>query len=298
VIGAVLFLALDVVLIGFALNRDDAPSSDATPGPIPTFGVPRTPSPTPTPESTAAPAALAQPRYLVATSATTAWRASVGNCSGDDAVLESTVDGGVTWQTANPPGVHQILNLSADAGSVSVVARIGAECSLDVLKSFTDGEFWNSDPSAVSGVTLLDPSDAGIVHTADGPLRAPCSAAHQVQERDDALVVLCNDQLFESTGAAGAWLSVSVPSLLAIAPSDAGYTLAVADLPDCAGISVQTLPAPSGTAPPTVVGCVTLQDPLSQVTISQSGSTVWLWNATQISTSGDDGATWTLPSAG
>ena len=291
VVGAVLFLVLDIVLIGFALNRDEVPSSDATPGPIPTFGVSRTPTPTPTPESTVTPAAVAQPRYLAATSETSAWRASVGNCSGEDAFLESTVDGGVTWQTVNPPGVHQILSLLADPGSVSLVARIGAGCSLDMMKSFTDGEFWNSDPSAVTSVTLLDPLDTGVLHTADGALRAPCSAARQVQERDDALAVVCDDQLFESTAAA-AWLSVPVPGLLAVTPSDEGYTLAVAGVEGCAGVSIQTLLAPIGAAPPTVVGCATPSDPLSQVTIAQSGPTTWLWSGDQVVTSLDGGATW------
>ncbi|MGV8896372.1 MAG: hypothetical protein ACOH1U_07930 [Rhodoglobus sp.] len=290
-----LFVILDVALIGYAVMRSDPPSPGATPGPIPTFGSSSTAVTTPDLpiEPTIEPVVVeAQSRHLVVTSASAGWRSTVGTCTGPSAVVESTIDGGATWQQVNPPEVREVLYVSANASLVTILAKTGDACTLEVLKSFTGGQFWGSYPDEVTGYTHFDPANPAAVQTPGGPLSVPCLSVNEAKVRGDATVVACAGELVETSNAGGDWSSVVVPGLLGATGNDAGYTLAVSGAADCAGVSIQTLTAPLGTAAPTAVGCVDPEAAPSQVSIAQTGSDIWLWSGDRVFVSTDNGASW------
>ncbi|MDJ0336169.1 hypothetical protein QMG83_13135 [Salinibacterium sp. G-O1] len=286
-----MFVIVDVALIGYAVMRSDPPSPGATPGPIPTYGSsdPNTTAPTPTADPVAVPA---EPRHLVVTGASAGWRSTTGTCQGQSAAVESTNDGGATWKHVNPPGVHEVLYLSANASLVTVVAKTGDACALEVLKSFTGGQFWKSYPDEIASYTYLDPAEPASVQTPGGSVSAPCAAIKEVERRDDAILAACDNELFEKPNANADWSVAAVPGLLSVTVSDAGYTLAVSGDADCAGVSIKTLPAPIGTGPPAAVGCVELEVAPTQVSVAQAGSDVWLWTSDRVFVSSDGGASW------
>ncbi len=287
-IAVAAFLVIDIALVGIAVMRSDPPNPGATPGPIPTFGSSAQLDPTPQP--TNEPAVSGPHRHLVASGAGAGWRSTVGDCTGEAAVVELSSDGGSTWQAVNPPGVHEVLYLSANATVVTVIAKTGATCELEVLKSFTAGQFWSSYPNELTDYTFLDSTEPPTVLTSGGPVIAPCPDVRDARQRAEAVVVTCDGQLFE--GGDGDWTAFPVPGLLAVAVGDSGYTLAVSGYGDCAGVSIQTLAAPLGDSFPDAVGCVDGPVLPSQVSIAQLGSDVWLWIDDRVAVSADAGTSW------
>ena len=293
--GITVFLVLDILLVGLALTQDDVSDSAHTPGPIPTFGSEPEAAPSPTPALVVevAESVIPAPRYLVVASPTTAWRGTVGECGSTAARVEATSDGGLSWQDATPPGLRQILGMTtSDTSTVRVLGRTGDTCSLEALASFTGGEFWESYPESIADFAALDPTDRSVVHTVSGVVPSPCSAASQVNGRNNLVAVVCGGEFFESSNSPDAWLRTPVQNILAMAPTEAGYTLAVFGGADCAGVSIQTLPSPIGTEAPTVIGCLVDEVSADGATIAQSGSEVWLWNADRLRKSSDGGGTW------
>jgi hypothetical protein len=288
-------VAVDLVLVGFAVTRTHAAAAEPA-GPIPTFGVPPTGTPTPAPTPTASPVAAA-PRVLAAVSATEAWRATPGSCQGGGAEVDHSTDGGATWQAVSPPvaqGAGQVLALTGASGAnVSAVVASGAACTPDVFITQSSGQFWKEQAPSLAGSTFLEPGAAGSVHTSSGDAASPCAGPVQALDTGDGTVaVLCAAGVSERADGQSAWVSSPVQGGLAIAATDHGYVLAASGASGCAGLAIESLPSPLGSAAPTPVGCIQqLADP-SAVTLSAAGSSVWLWSGGTTMVSTDGGATW------
>ncbi|MEO8908075.1 MAG: hypothetical protein ABI310_08365, partial [Microbacteriaceae bacterium] len=134
VVGIAAFLLVDVALAAWALSTTRANGDPSNPGPIPTFTNMPTARPTPTATPTPIqPAAQAAPRLFAAVSATEAYRASPGSCTGPAAVLEKTTDAGATWapQPTARYNFRTLLALSeATDTNLSAVAGANANCAI------------------------------------------------------------------------------------------------------------------------------------------------------------------------
>ena len=106
------------------------------------------------------------------------WRGTAGACGGAAPTLERSRDGGDTWNDVTPRylGIGQLLSVEAFAGSeAQIVARMGDDCELQALRTFTQGRFWESHPEALAASTYVDPADPTKVVIADADVTAPCA---------------------------------------------------------------------------------------------------------------------------
>lgn len=291
IIGIAAFLLIDVALVAWALTATH-PDVSAKPGPIPTFtNRPATPTATPTPTPPPAPTTQAAPRLLIAVSATEAYRATPGACTGADTVFEKSTDAGATWQASNTGQYkfHTMLTLSgASDTQISAVVGAGTNCAIGAYSSFTGGQFWQEYPNNLASANYIDPADRSKIHTGGAAQSAPCPAALQLASSANSTAVLCADTVFTRAGD-GTWASAPLSGVLALAASDSGYTLAVAGVAGCPGVSIQSL-AVGGA--PTVVGCAAAVTEPAGVTLAQQGQNLWLWSGDTVSVSTTAGATW------
>ncbi|WP_100345676.1 hypothetical protein [Compostimonas suwonensis] len=289
--GVIAFLLVDVVLVVFAISLNRSSGAAPEPETLPTVGVEASSTPTPT-----APPVVPAPRFLVATSPTSAWRSSPGECGGADAVLESTTDGGATWapHSTGDDAVHEVLALAPiDQTQVSVVGKAGDGCTTtSVFSSFTSGDFWQSYPETLSSYSYVDPADRATLIVTGSAQATPCSPALQAVATTDRVLAVCAGQVAEFIPSAQTWSTTDVPGVLAVTPTDTGSTVAVSGAEGCAGIAIEALPSPLGGAPATVLGCVADETSPLAATLSQSGSTLWLWSGGTTRISQDGGVTW------
>ncbi len=297
-VWVVVFVLVDVALVVVALaaTHSDVPR---THGPIPTFSSPPRATPTPTatstPTATATPLATdtaAAPRFLSALSATDAWRATPGSCSGADAVVEHSTDGGARWVIASTTryAIHRVLALDGGATHTGVVGGVGDACTPRYYTTFTGGKFWAEYPDSLAGAVFIDPGNNAL-HLAASTVAAPCIAPLQIAKSSNGVAVLCTDVVFVRSAAAS-WVRLPMSGVLAVAASDSGYTLAVSGASGCSGVRIESLPsAVTAASSPTTVGCASLAE-TSQVTLAQHGSVLWLWSGMSVKVSTDAGATW------
>jgi hypothetical protein len=296
IIAIAAFLLIDVALVAWALSASH-PDVNAKPGPIPTFtNRPATPTVSPTPTPPPAPSVVAAPRLLIAVSATEAYRATPGACAAGnntaaDTVFEKSTDAGATWQASNlgQYKFHTMLTLSgASDTQISAVVGAGANCAIGAYSSFTGGQFWQEYPNNLASANYIDPADRSKIHTGGAAQPAPCPAALQLASGANSTAVLCADTVFTRAGD-GTWASAPVAGVLALTASDSGYTLAVAGVAGCPGVSIQSL---SVGGAPTAVGCAASVTAPAEVTLAQQGQNVWLWSGDKVAVSTTAGATW------
>ncbi|MGH1525401.1 hypothetical protein ACRAWC_15670 [Leifsonia sp. L25] len=297
----VAFLAVDGVLIAMAATAAGV-KPHGTLAPIPTFS--SMPTPTPTPDGTPTPApssttvaatipsTAVSPRFLAAVSATTAWRATPGSCTGTPAVVEETTNGGGTWVRADLSKIsaRTVLFLSGGATSATVVSGATSSCTPAFFASFTSGRFWAPYPDRVSEASYIDPATHAL-YVAGTTTPSPCADPRQVAHTSTATAVVCPGELEARTGS-GAWVGIPVPGLLAVAAAPNGWVVAVSGVGGCAGVAVQAM---DGSLRPgmsvTTTGCAVAATPVG-VTLSQSGPTLWLWSGDKTFVSSDSGANW------
>lgn len=297
----VAFLAVDGVLIVMAATAAGV-KPHGTLAPIPSFSsMPsRTPTPSvtpaPTPSSTTAaatiPSTAVSPRFLAAVSATTAWRATPGSCTGTPAVVEETTNGGGTWVPADLSKIsaRTILFLSGGATSVTVVSGAASSCTPAFFGSFTNGRFWAPYPDRMGDASYIDPATHSL-YLAGAQTPSPCVDPRQVVHTSTGTAVVCPGELEARTGS-GDWVRIPVPGLLAAAAAPNGWVVAVSGVDGCAGVAVQAV---DGSLRPgmsvTTTGCAAAATPVG-VTLNQSGPTLWLWSGDKTFVSSDSGANW------
>ncbi|MGG7508900.1 hypothetical protein [Plantibacter sp. YIM 135249] len=311
IVGIVVFLVVDVILIGLALNSTKAVDDHATPRPVPSFtSEPRsTESPAPTATPTAAadastgsvPASSA--RFLTAGDATTLWRATAGSCTGTPAVIERSSDAGSTWQPLSTGsfGIRGVLSLEADNSTdVRIIGGSGTACTVGAFVSYTSGDFWAVDTGALDAATYSQPAgangtaDASAATIIDGkPATAACDDVRQIVTTDSGVVAVCPDGLHLQQPGVAAWISLPASGVLSVRDSNEGLWIASGGVPGCSGVSVQSLGGSlSGSSTATVHGCATEASTSGAQAVAVSGSTVWLWSGDRVLRSGDTGATW------
>lgn len=303
VAGIAVFLLVDAALVAGAL-ASNRPQTVGEAHPIPTFSSTLSPTPTPTPVSTPtptppasaeSPAAVAPaPRVLVAVSGTDAWRSSGGSCTGADAVVEHSTDGGVTWTAASTSrySVHTVFAMDANTARARLVGGIGDGCTAGGVQTFTKGSFWAAYPLSSGAPDYVDPSSHQL-QLSTGPEKAPCTAPLQVAENENggSAAALCEDGLYVRAKT-GSWKKAAVSDALALTVSGTGFTAAATGTGSCRGVGlVSVVASPDGAPDVTGTGCAEVTD-TSQLAVAQSGTAVWLWAGSSVFVSNDSGATW------
>lgn len=304
--AVVVLVVVDVVLVAVALNRTRA-ADHGQPAPVPTFSSVPSPAPAgsgassptaPMPSSSPSPAAsrpdgvTSTRRFLSPVTASVVWRATAGACTGADAVVERSTDGGRTWETVATGryGVHTVAGLDAGTVETSVVAGTGVACAETALSSFTDGRFWATDSAAAA--TDYVTSDSRV-HLTSGSTPAPCAAPTQVLAVGTTTAVVCSGVLAVQEAGAD-WVPVPVAGLVTATTSGDALTLVRTGRSTCRGLEIDRLAvsAAVATSAPTRVGCASAASTSGPVAIGRTGTTVFLWSGDQVLRSADGGATW------
>lgn len=253
----------------FSFGSQSRPNASSTPTPS------ATPSPSGSPAAAAAPAA--EQRFLSAGSGGM-WRATAGACGGPAPVIERSVDGGRTFTDVTPTykGIAQVISLSTFAGTeAEMIAAMGAKCEIQALRTFTQGEFWDSYPDVLAGATYRGIDDSAELVTPEGPKPAPCADPRSVRAAGDAVALVCDGAAKVSTGAD--WRDLGPASAVALT-TDAVLVAGTDD--GCDGLALTRHPLAGGPAQP--AGCATGVDPATPLAISPDGTSTWVWSGTTV----------------
>lgn len=233
VIAIVGFLAVDAVLVVVAINAARGTESSTVYREPSDVAVPSaTPSPT-------VPAVVALPvhRVLAGAGESAVWRAETGSCSAGTApALQTSSDGGSTWTDRDLGGyqVRQVLALWVrDVNYGQAVVRIGPDCRLAGLRSFTSGRFWEESAEVLTDFAFLDLDDPGTVVIDGEGVAAPCADAAQAGTVAESVFVLCGDGTVFSR-VEGAWTpQPAQPGAVALVQDDASPELVFSGPEDC-----------------------------------------------------------------
>lgn len=293
----IVLVVVDILLVALALGRT-APAENGKPGPVPTFTstpmAPENASPTPTPSATATGDATGQAsagrRLLSAVSASEAWRASGGECSGSKATLEHTIDAGATWTPITlGEDVGTVLALRAESNSVSVLVGIGDGCEPTVRTSADDGATWSAGTPGGAGAGFTN--DNLVLST--GTVTSPCANPTDAFEGKFTTVVVCKDVVQWRSGTR-AWVPVPVPGVRSIADDGNAYLIAEVGASGCKGVQIASLPAVNVTTATktTPVGCAAGAGRDGSIVIARNSQSVWLWSGNDVLTSASGGTSW------
>ncbi|TFC61645.1 hypothetical protein [Cryobacterium sp. TMB1-7] len=303
--GLAVFLLVDAGLVAFALTAPKPAASAGTVAAVPTATL----SPVETPEATPAPevepveamatATVVPTRILGALDESTAWRALTGTCPSTSANLELTTDSGATWESFNAStetGASSVLAINvADDSEVSLVTLDAADCGPQLVTTFVAGNAWKSYPDRVAAEWYVNPATSNTAHTPAGDVAAPCVSVAAIAVADSSTAaVLCIDASVFTTQDSGAtWSAPSnVPGAAAIAGTNEGFQVAVANPAGCVGISLVSVSrdgALDDTSRPCVDAIVGPGE--TGLSVGEDG-TLWLWAGDRFARSADGGATW------
>lgn len=207
---AIGLIALTVAAVGLsvaALRQGRGPGDvDATVGPAPTFTYAvRTPTATATPTASTSPTPAGAPgaaeRFL-SVGADAMWRATAGACGGAAPVVERSGDNGATWQSVTPTakGAVQMLSLTSFGGrNATAVTALGANCTLNTLRTYTDGRFWEPYPDIFAVDTYVLPGERAVI--VDGTrITAPCATPWGLRSAGSTTAIVCDDAAYRLDG--------------------------------------------------------------------------------------------------
>jgi hypothetical protein len=307
-IGLIAFLALDVLLVAFALNSTSAPvvgggTTIGTPGPaVPSstgaISGPTSATTTPTTATTGAPAASVKVVPLtvgvVAVDARTAFRFITGSCRSGESRVELTRNGGASWgPKAAPFDTMTRIRIRSDGSTFVVGADRGSGCAPGIKEASSYDRDWTAQSSA-SGAWYRDPRDSKRVGVRSGGASRPCGSAPVVDlsVTDSRAVVLCQGGDLRVSRTGDSWeTAATVPGALAVAlASQNRSVVAVPGAAGCAGIAILDSASPD---PPLGCATVTLSGVKpGTVSLSVSSDGGWLLVGEDVFRSNGDLGSW------
>lgn len=249
------------------------------------------PEPQPAPEEPIAVSPVSQRLLAVAADDTHILRATIGSCTDPAGVLETSFDGGATWQPGSTAaiGATKLLQIDTTNSGMDQLVALDAECELVLARSFIGGVDWAQIDEGASW--FIDQSNASALSTPNGTQVLPCEAAGLASAGARA-IVLCQDSTItvsEDTGLT--WSApIAVPQGAAVGVTPTSYLVASVAEPECAGIRSRTF---DGSALSEAGACIDRSDAGDgniAITGGANGSFIWVGDA--VLRSGDLGQTW------
>ncbi|MFI8594005.1 hypothetical protein ACIGCK_06185 [Microbacterium sp. NPDC078428] len=258
-IGVAIVAALAVVVLVLALVALDRGTGDEHPEGTASTPIEAEPSPSgepsaePTPTATPLePVERAQERFLAEGSEGVLWRAVAGSCAeGIAPVIERSTDGGLTWNDVTPlyRDIRQVAALSPLAGTqAEVVASLGDDCETQLMRTFTQGRFWEPYPDELAAASYIEPADAATVVLGGEPVAAPCAQARSLAAQEGTAALVCDAEVFTWDGAD--WAAAGIADAVAVTLADS-VPVAVTRAPGCGGLQVGSTCTPADPAAPT-----------------------------------------------
>lgn len=178
-------------------------------------------------------------------------------------------------------GAAQIAGLDVSDGTEAIlIAGIGAGCEPQALRTFTQGQFWESYPDLLAASRYIPPTDADVVATPIGPLVAPCAEARGLRASGDVVTLVCDGTAYVSQAGAE-WVPLPAPDAAAVATD--GTDVLVAHRSDaCPGLTLTGFAAGSPDAPaePTCAD----GDPAQPTALVLTASGPMIWSAEALTT--------------
>lgn len=268
---ALTLLALDHVRMA-STNRDLAP--------VPTFTQTVQQPPPPTPSETITNTATydrSQERFLTA-SAGVLWRGTAGHCGDVEPLVERSADGGQTWADVTPRylEINQLVSLNPFAeGQAEMVALIGVECEVQALRTFTQGQFWESYEDVLGASQYVDPTDSGNIVRPEVPIAGPCSDVRVLRTAGPVLATVCN-RIAHVLDQDGEWTPLPLTDVAALY-IDGGDIVVVHDSEQCIGLTL-TRYSLTGDEEQRGARCVEDAKSGSPTAVAVSGDDVLIWS--------------------
>jgi hypothetical protein len=302
---AALLVALSLVaaaLVILALRMDPVPNAGAvlTPEPQDHSANPAAPlDDTPTPSSGEVKEA-GQVRFLSAASALFAIRAEAGDCGRLAPELAVTEDQGLNWAPLTLPAeyeIGQVLSVEAvDANQIDLIVLAGANCDVNVLTSFTGGQFWEFYPERLTEASYFDPKFPTEVTIQGAAVPSPCEIPRQLAAEGDEIALRCDDFVAVFDLGTRQWGGISPLNARSIAwdANRPGFVAAALDPADeCPTVPIVRFPTDGSALGGVNAVCAPAeQSQLAEMALEFSGGILWLWVGDGVLTSADGGATW------
>ncbi|MFG3399321.1 hypothetical protein [Streptomyces parvus] len=279
--GAVAVLTVGAVgLTVLALQHVQAAPADREVAPVPTFSQPApVPSAQPTPRATPdvqVPSYDRSQERFLAVADGVLWRGIAGACGSADPLLERSADGGASWANVTPVylGIGQLSALHAFAGSqAEVVASIGETCEVQALRTFTQGQFWESYDDVLMNSQYVDPANPHNILGLADTSTSPCADTRALNVSGSTVAISC-DGLAYTLAADFSWTLLPLENVAALAVTDDEVTVAhVAE--GCAGLALARF---AGTGVATDLGCLADVDAAAPTAITVSDDDVLMWS--------------------
>ena len=282
VAGLVALVVIVAALVVFAVTEvGKVPVTDRTVAPVPSFGSGSQPSVSPSagasasPSGSPAPAASSEQR-LLAISGATWWRATRGECGGTAPTLGRSTDRGASWADVTPSyrNVTEIFALVPFAGDqAEIIATIGTDCTVQGLRTFTDGRFWEPNAQTLASLAYVDRSSA--ITAAGDTVAAPCATPLAADAAASALAVLCADGVYARTGASVTFTRLPGAAPVALSVSSTGIAIA-RTTPSCTGVTLERFTFTALGTPAASICRSDLATP-GAIAIADAGDSVGVW---------------------
>jgi hypothetical protein len=277
--------------IGSTATTQPGPTSPAQ-GESPSVSPVPSPSSTPpTDQKVAVPT-----RLLIATSATSAWRATVGDCKTQGQVELST-NGGKSWKQALKVTQGPIVQLGVEPnGNLYTVGGAGEDCSMR-YRSYSKKGVIAGQTDKPLGIWSRDPKDPDQVLGPAWARATPCKGEHVVGlaslSTSEALVVCTGGSLMVTSNSGTSWkIADELVGTMAVSAGGGRYWVAGAG-EDCVGVSVRSFTSTKGDFSRGQRSCAAgLPVTPGLIAISASGKAIWLWDGNEVNVSTDRGKTW------
>jgi hypothetical protein len=208
----------------------------------------------PAPDASTSPTSSTRPiesvpakRLLLAMSAKTAWRSTVGDCNNPGKIERST-NGGAGWKEVVRTGPAPIVRLGAEpSGDLFAIGGTRRSCSVRYVTYAGDGTVTTSTSPA--NVWFPTPENRDEINGPDGTKDTPCHG-HAIGLASLSLsraLVMCDDGTAMSSSNSGkTWRQLArIPDALALTAGSGRYWVAAAH-EGCDGVTVQSLTEESG----------------------------------------------------
>jgi hypothetical protein len=164
------------------------------------------------------------------------------------------------------------------------------------VETFVAGTNYSSYPNKLGSAWYVDPADRATVHSPTGAEKPPCDAVTTLAVRDgqNAAALCADGRMFSTTDAAATWSApASLPGVVTLTDTTAGYLTAAVGRSECVGVNVLSL---SPSLQSVLSGCYSTltaaQSLSSNVALSAASGTLWIWAGDSLGRSFDGGVTW------